>query len=483
MRPLSGGLFVVAAILLIPAPQTVAAERERPNVLFLLSDDQRYDTIRALGNEHIQTPHLDKLVQRGFVFTNTFCMGSMSPAVCLPSRAMLMAGRTLFHTPTNLKDTPILPEVLRQSGYATFGTGKWHNGPSAYARGFTHGGAIFYGGMSNHLKVPIFDFHPAGRYPAADHRLGSRFSSELFADAAIEFLTNDRDEKPFFMYVAFTAPHDPRMAPDKYRALYDPETIPLPESFLPVHPFNNGELRIRDEKLAPWPRTPEIVREHTAEYYAMITHMDAQIGRILAALEASGQAENTIVVFSSDHGLAVGRHGLLGKQNLYDHSIRPPLIFAGPGVPEGRRSDALCYLFDIFPTLCELCGLEIPRTVEGRSLAGILHGEEDGGRDVIFGAYRNVQRMIRTERWKLIRYPQIHKTQLFDLRNDPHELHDLAMNPDHSSQVRELLERLERLQRELDDDQPLTAKTKAPLTIDLVEPATNRQTRRNSAGD
>ncbi|KPL09411.1 hypothetical protein AMJ85_06655, partial [candidate division BRC1 bacterium SM23_51] len=332
---------------------------KRPNVLFLFSDDQRHDTIRALGNKEILTPNMDSLVRAGVSFTHACIMGSMRGAVCMPSRAMLMSGRTLFHVPEDLAGTTTFPELLKEAGYATFGTGKWHNQPESFARSFTTGGKIFFRGMSNHLQVPVCDFSPDGKYPKNKRYMGEKFSSELFSDAAIEFLRQHKGDQPFLAYVSYTAPHDPRMAPKKYADMYDPEKITLPKNFMPEHPFDNGEMKVRDEGLAPWPRTPEIVRQHIADYYAMITHLDAQIGRVLAALEETGHAQDTIIIFSGDNGLAVGQHGLLGKQNLYEHSGCVPLIISGPGLPEGEKRDALCYLLDVFPTLCDLVGLAV----------------------------------------------------------------------------------------------------------------------------
>src|SRR5262249_51568247 len=161
---------------------------------------------------------------------------------------------------------------------------------------------------------------------------------------------------------------------------------------LPQHPFDNGDMKGRDEKLAPWPRTPAVVRRHLADYYAMISHLDAQVGRILDALAASKRAANTIVVFAGDNGLAVGKHGLMGKQTVYDHSIRVPLLLSGPGIPRRQRSQALVYLFDLFPTLADLAGVKAPPTVEGTSLLPILSGKKKNVRDSVFAAYRDVQR-------------------------------------------------------------------------------------------
>jgi len=424
-----------------------------PNILFLFTDDQRFDTIHALGNKEIVTPNMDSLVHNGVSFTHASIMGSMSGAVCMPSRAMLMSGRTLFRAPDDLADTITFPEILHEAGYTTFGTGKWHNGPASFAKGFTTGSKIFFGGMSNHLKVPVHDFDPTGKYLQEKKYIGKKFSSELFSNAAIKALREYKDDKPFLMYVSYTAPHDPRMAPKEYEDMYKPKELNLPENFMPEHPFDNGELVIRDEKLAPWPRTPEIVRQHIAAYYAMITHLDVYIGKLLETLKETGHADNTIIIFAGDNGLAVGQHGLLGKQNLYEHSIRVPLVITGPNIPKGKKSDALCYLLDIFPTLCELTGLPIPKTVEGKSLVPAITGEKQHLRDTLFFAYKNVQRAVCDERYKLIEYfvEGTRRTQLFDLANDRWEVNNLSEAPEHAEQLARLREEMTRWQKEVAD--------------------------------
>jgi len=431
--------------------------RKRPNILFLFTDDQRFNAVHALGNPEVKTPNIDRLVRQGTAFTHAHIMGSMSGAVCMPSRAMLLSGRTLFHLHRDGRDIPsehiTLPELFRQNGYVTFGTGKWHNGRAAFARSFSTGGKIFFGGMSNHLKVPVYDFDPSGEYPHEKQYIGEKFSSELFSDAVIDFLENDSGDAPFFAYVSYTAPHDPRMAPPEYAKMYPPDRVTLPENFMPRHPFDNGEMKIRDEKLAPWPRTPEVIRQHIAAYYAMITHLDDQIGRVLQALEKSGKAENTIVIFASDNGLAVGQHGLMGKQNLYDHSIRVPLVFSGPGIPVGEKRDALCYLLDIYPTLCDMVGLKTPGSVEGMSLMPIISHQKDQIRDSLFFAYKHFQRGVRKDGWKLIKYnvKGQQTTQLFHVQNDPWELHNLANEPAYSGQLQSMTSLLEQWMHNIDD--------------------------------
>ncbi len=438
---------------------------QKPNILFLVSDDQRADTISAYRNPHIQTPAMDRLVKSGFNFRNAYCMGSTHGAVCQPSRAMFLSGRTLYRVPMDLKGVKILPEVLGEAGYVTFGTGKWHNGKQSFARGFQKGTAVFLGGMSNHLKVPVVDLKLDGT--VTKQRPGEKFSSELFADAAIGFLKAHKGDRPFFAYVSFTAPHDPRMPPEEFLKMVDPAKLPLPENFLPQHPFHNGWMTGRDEALAPWPLTPEVMREQLAEYYGMVTHLDRELGRILKVLEETGHAKNTIIVFTSDQGLAVGSHGLLGKQNLYEHSMGTPLVISGPGIPAGS-SNALVYLYDLFPTLCELAGASLPEKVEGMSLAPIWRGERDSIRGSLFTTYENLQRAVRDERWKLIRYPQINKTQLFDLKSDPHELKNLADDPSQARRVEELMKLLREWQEKTGDQQSLTSEKPKAAEIDLT---------------
>lgn len=463
-----GRILFVGALLIATFGLRAA---ERPNVLFLFSDDQRRDTIGALGNPHIQTPNLDRLVNEGVSFSQAYCMGSMSGAVCAPSRIMVMTGRTLWRIhdwdqkgriyDMKNNDDVLLPEVFRYNGYDTFGTGKNHNGRGWFHRSFTHGKSIFFGGMGSHTEIEVHNYDPSGEYGDKVKRKMKAFSSTEFANATIDFLRQRQgDAKPFFAYVPFTAPHDPRTPPGKYATMYDPAKLPLPKNFMPVHPFDNGQIFIRDENLAPHPRTEAVVRKHLAAYYGMITHMDAQIGRILKALKDAGEYKNTIIVFAGDHGLGMGSHGLLGKQNVYEHSMGAPLIFAGPGIPQGKKTAAMAYLLDIFPTLCEMTGLEIPLGVEGRSLWPVMNPKSrpvQQVRDSIYLAYLDVQRAIRDDRYKLIRYPKINKTQLFDLRTDPDELKDLSGNPKHAKTVARLMNLLATRQKMLGDTAPLTS--------------------------
>jgi arylsulfatase A-like enzyme len=295
----------------------------------------------------------------------------------------------------------------------------------------------------------------------ADHIHAGHHSTDIIAEAIIRFIDAQDGQTPFFAYSAFLAPHDPRTMPAKYLAMYPPETMRLPANYQPCHAFDNGELRVRDELLAPFPRTAAEVRRHLAEYYAMITHLDDRIGDILAALKRRGLAENTVVVLAGDNGLALGQHGLFGKQSLYEHSTRVPLIFAGPGVPKGARREALVYLLDIFPTLCELSGVPVPASVEGQSLVPVLQ-QGAPGRDSLYLAYKELHRGVRTSRHKLIEYVvqgRHSMTQLFDLQADPAETRNLANDPAHAALLASLRAELLRLRDAWDDQASTWGKT------------------------
>jgi arylsulfatase A-like enzyme len=221
-------------------------------------------------------------------------------------------------------------------------------------------------------------------------------------------------------------------------------------------------MTVRDEQLAPWPRTPEVIRRHLADYYACITCLDYHFGRIIDCLKQLGQFDNTIIIFAGDNGLSLGEHGLMGKQNLYEFGgMHVPLVVAGPGIRQGR-TDAFVYLHDLFPTICELSGAGVPAAVDGISLLPLLAGKADKTRATMFTAYKDVQRSLRDDRWKLIRYPQINKSQLFDLQEDPHELNNLADQPAHAVKVVELMARLEQTQKEQGDSCGLTSTNPAP---------------------
>ena len=435
---------------------------KKPNIVFIFADDQRFNTIHALGNDEIITPNLDKLVEKGTSFTNAYIMGGTSPAVCMPSRAMLVTGRYLFNLEKQGKEIPenheILGETLQMAGYNTFGTGKWHNGRKSFARSFNAGDNIFFGGMCDPWNVPANHYDPGGKYDKKVPFIENPFSSnkveyrqcefvadgshaiDLFSEAAENYIQNYSSDKPFFMYVSYTSPHDPRSTYNKYRSMYDTANISIPPNFLPEHPFDNGEMRIRDEKLAGFPRTKSEVKIHIRDYYAMITHLDEKIGEIMEELDKKGELENTVFIFSGDNGLALGQHGLMGKQNVYEHSVKVPLIFSGKNIPKGKTNPAFCYLLDIYPTICEMLDLPIPASVNGKSFWQCVEIGQPAHREFMYFGYRDLHRALRQNEFKIIEYKinDERYTQLFNLKEDPYEMNNLSTDEKYVEKLKEL---------------------------------------------
>lgn len=443
------------------------ASGKRPNIIFLFADDQRADTIGAHGNPHIKTPNLDRLSEAGFSFRNNYCAGSFSGAVCVASRAMLMTGRhwMMIKDRKAWKGMATFPELLAKDGYTTFAVGKWHNGSKTLARSFQSGKSVFTGGMADHTKVPLCDLTTDGTL--VNKRIGKEFSSTEFATAAIDFLESPQGKKPFFLYVAFTAPHDPRNPPEAYRKMYYNHRPPLPENYLPVHPFWNAPQVTggRDEGLAPWPRTKEIIRDQLCDYYGLITQLDEQVGRIMTALEKSPYADNTIVIYTADHGLAMGSHGLLGKQNVYEQSMSSPLIIKGPGIPVNQSSTAFTYVHDLYATVCAFTGTAPPEEIDAKDLSPIMQDKMAAVHDSVFLPFLKNQLAVNDGRWKLHVYPQINHRLLFDLKNDPHEIHNLAENPEYRTQAERMAGLMKSWQQRLGDATPLRSTKPKPKEV------------------
>jgi arylsulfatase A-like enzyme len=462
------GLAVVgmtAGLLGIPDARA-ASEKEKPNILFIFADDLSYETIGAYGMLDIDTPNLDKLVERGTSFTHAYNMGAYSGAVCAASRAMLNSGRSVWNTVSHpmdqdMKAGRMWSQLMKTSGYRTYMTGKWH--VRIPAEDVFDVAVDVRGGMPKQTSEgygrPKDEQDYANGWKPWETQYGGFWEggkhwSEVVADHGIDFLKESAEsDQPFFMYLAFNAAHDPRQAPKEYVDRYPLERIKLPENMLPEYPHAAAICgkRLRDERLCPYPRTEYSVKVNRQEYFALITHMDDQIGRILKALEETGQADSTYIVFTADHGLACGHHGLLGKQNMYDHSVRVPFMVVGPDVKAGSQNKEPIYLQDIVPTTLELAGCSIPEHVEFKSLLPMLRGEAYQGRDAIYGAYMRKQRMITKDGWKLIYYPTIGVNRLFKLNADPLEQRDLASNPEYAPKISELRGELEKLSIALKD--------------------------------
>lgn len=442
----------------------------RPNFIVLLSDDQTFRALGMASGGAVKTPNLDRLARRGLTFNRCFNQGGWSGAVCIPSRMMLNTGRTLWdcrdgQTSGVHPGAALWGETLGRSGYDTYMAGKWHLPEAALKRSFLrlgpltggflpstpHGGPAYHRPAAGNAWTPD---DPAWKGHWMEDASGTTHSTVRIADAACDFLRERTaaSPKPYFMYVAFNAPHDPRQAPREFLELYPASRIAIPPNFLPQHPFLiERDFLGRDEILAPYPRTEGVIRTHLQEYYAIVSHLDHHIGRILDALDASGEARNTVVVFTSDQGLAVGQHGLMGKQNLYEHSLRVPFIMVGPGVPRGRRSDALVHHHSLFATTCEMAGIPVPSSVQFPSLVPLITGERRQLQEAVGGAFLDRQRSIRTDRWKLIRTPSAGEVQLFDLKSDPWERLNLARNPRHSGTLAAMDARLDQWMIEVHD--------------------------------
>ena len=463
-----------------------AAESRAPNVLLIVSDDQRPDTIHALGNAVISTPALDELARTGAAFPRAIAANPH----CVPSRAEILTGASGFRNGSPPFGRAIRPEMallaktLQQAGYHTWYSGKWMNDGTPKTRGYEETGALFSAGGAAGAALTLprahngravtgyngwtFKRDDGTAEPAKGIGLTGSTDRHI-ADGAIGFILR-QPSRPFFLHVNFTAPHDPLHLPPGFERKYAPEAMPLPANFRSAHPFDHGNAGQRDELLLPLPRTAADVQREIAAYYAVISNLDQQIGRLLAALRQTSQDRNTLIIFTSDHGLALGSHGLMGKQNMYEHTIGVPFLIAGPGVPAGRQFKAQIYLRDLFPTLCEVAGIPVPPTVEGRSLWPVLSGRVHSLYPEVYAYWHRgdrepvpTQRMVRTDRWKLIHYAHLDRYQLFDLVNDPHELQDLADAPAHSTVRGDLEQKLRAwFAPRLNSDPPANRQGKSP---------------------
>ena len=469
----------------------------KPNIVFLYADDFAYWAINALGNEIIQTPNLDKLVAQGVSFSNAFNMGGWNGAICIASRSMLISGRSIWKANeinrqwgegNTAAHSQTWGRLMSNAGYNTFATGKWHiqadpeqvfeetvninpggmppdhltGTPGLYdrVREAYANGEDFYALLPPGYNRPLSETDDS--WTASDPAHNGYWTdgthwSEVQRGDAVNFIdAASRSEDPFFLYLAFNAPHDSRQSPKEFLDLYPLEDIPLPENWLPEYPYLDemGDLRVmRDEMLGPVPRTPYAIRTHIREYYAIISHLDAQIGLILQALEEKELMDNTYIFFTGDNGLSVGQHGLLGKQNMFDHSIHVPLLAAGPDLPSGTEVSSDIYLQDIMATSLSLAGIEKPDFVDFNSFLNLANGvaSELPLPNGVYGAYMDTQRMIRKDGFKLILYPRNRELLLFDLNADPLEMNDLSDNSQSAAKVRNLFEGLLSLQAQMED--------------------------------
>lgn len=475
------GLIVVSSLSLVGQPISQdqideRADEKRPNVLFIMVDDQSaFDLGLYNPNSELETPNIDRLAREGMTLDAAYHMGSFSGAVCSPSRHMVMTGRTLWHLPIGPGKTSCpenceqfsMAAVFNNAGYDTMRTCKKGNSYPAANRQFS----------------VVKDASKRGG--TAD--TGSAWHGKQVLDY-LEQRQNAKDEDPFLIYFGFSHPHDVRDGTPELLKKYgatnhtDKERVPpenpnqprLPDNYLPQHPFPIGHPRLRDEVNVSgvWKRRDETtMRNELGRQFACSENIDLQIGKVLDKLESMGELENTYVIYTSDHGIAIGRHGLQGKQNLYEHSWRVPMVVKGPGIEPGTRADGNVYLLDSLATICDLVGIDPPASQEGKSFKAVLEGKESTIRDVLYGAYcggtKPGIRSVRKGEWKLIKYDvldgDVRETQLFDLSNNPHEFlgeharkenpraTDLAEVPEYAEKLAEMESLLLEEMRRLDD--------------------------------
>jgi choline-sulfatase len=430
-------LVFLSALLCLPCLPWSAHAATRPNILFIIVDDQSPLDFKLYNpRSTLRTPNIDRLAAQGMVLDRAYHMGSFMSAVCVPSRHMIKTGRTLWHlpiAPEAAKHCP--PDVLQhtiaavfnRAGYDTMRTGK---------RGTSYEDA-------NKLFTVRRDAPgQTGTEPGGTAWHGQQVLDYLDERAAAQ----DRD--PFLIYFGFSHPHDPRNAREEFLANYgavnhdDPATLPpasakqppLPVNYLPAHPFPTTLLPDqRDETKVSgvWTNRDErTICNEIGREFACAEDIDTQIGRVLKKLEAMGELENTWIFYASDHGIAIGRHGLQGKQNLYEPSWRVPFIVKGPSVRPGTRAPGNIYLLDVLATLCDIAGIPAPPTNEGLSFRPVLEGRRQTVRDVLYGVHgggtKPGMRCVRKGDWKLIKYDgnggTVRETQLFNLAENPHEL-------------------------------------------------------------
>lgn len=455
---------------------------ERPHIIFIITDQQRFDTIRALGFPYMDTPHLDRLVNEGVSFTNCH----ITAPSCAPSRASVFTGY-YPHTTGILKNadrwTHSWVEDLARAGYYCVNVGKMHTWPYATPLGFHERFVVENKDryLENRYYFDEWDKALAARrlvkqqreyyrsLPDYRARMGAfewalpeDLHSDMFVGnfAAWWLRAKPKSEQPLFMQIGFPGPHPPYDPTPGYLAPYLAKELPLPhvtdeELAQQPPPFlamrrHNHEVD-HDSVVHLLHPTPAQLHRQRAHYFANVSMIDHQVGAILAALDDKGYLDNAVVIFASDHGDALGDHGHSQKWTMYDVITRVPLIVWSPGrFAEGRRSDALCQLMDIGPTILELAGVTPPPSCEAVSLRPALEGHEWFGREAVFAEHSRdgilqtteYMSMVRTHEWKLVHFLDEPFGQLFDLKHDPGERHNLWDNRAYGARKRGLLNTL-----------------------------------------
>jgi choline-sulfatase len=452
--------LVLLVIVFAASPVALAQQSSRPNVLLLMSDDLA-TTLGCYGHLQAKTPNIDALSKRGVLFERAYCQFPH----CNPSRSSMLSGfRPNTTRVTNNEDNlyenipgvVTLPHLFRQHGYATARCGKiFHLGVPTGLESMDDPQAWDFG-------TPFKDERPFPRARVssvkvvAGNKEGLRWTETTgaeddlvdgnFAKTAVEWLEKRDPSRPFFLAVGFHRPHLPLVAPAKYFDLYPLDAITLPaepqddESDIPLPARNGSVLNYAITA------TPDQRRAAIRGYLACVSYVDAQVGRVLDAVQRLGLAENTIIVFASDHGWHLGEHKLWHKRSLFEECARVPFIVVAPGAEaSGKRSAGLVELLDVFPTLCDLAGVPAPAELQGKSLRPVLNDASAKLHDAAFTQARrgpNAEiwgRSVRTERWRYTEWDEgAAGVELYDHDNDPHEYTNLAKDPRHAAVMKEL---------------------------------------------
>lgn len=452
-------LPLLAACLAVVSSVSCAAAT-RPNVLLLMSDDLAA-TLGCYGHPEAQTPHLDALAQRGVLFSRAYCQFPH----CNPSRASMLSGLRPGATRvtnnednlyTNIPDVLTLPHHFRDQGYATARCGKiFHLGVPSGLESMDDPQAWDFGTpFKSELPYPpkrdsIVNIKTGKRQglgwqeiPGGDEQL----CDGAFAATAIDWLEQRDTTKPFFLAVGFHRPHLPLVAPAEYFDRYPFDSITLPDA--PADDEADIPLPARNGAVPGYTlsATPDQRRAAIRAYLACVSYVDAQAGRLLAALRRLGLEENTIVVFASDHGWHLGEHGLWHKRSLFEESARVPFIVRAPGMKaNGRRCDSLIELLDVYPTLCDLCGIPAPAHLQGKSLRPLLSDPTATLHDAALTQARRGAdaehwgRTVRTTRWRCTEWDEGRSgIELYDHDTDPREYTNLATDPKHADTLAKL---------------------------------------------
>jgi arylsulfatase A-like enzyme len=435
---------------------------DRPNILLILPDQMRASAMGCMGNTQVQTPHIDRLASEGILFRKTYA----NVPVCCPARAILMTGtyphvNGMIANDLRLREEQVtIAELLQQHGYRTGFIGKWHldggpRDPGYVPPGPRRQGFEFWAAYECHHK----HFQPTYFRDTPEMITKDQFEPEASCDFAIEFLESQPKDRPFFLTLQLGPPHDPYGAPEAYMNKYPPERIRPPENWRPGSETRPAAARPQNKALMNRNVAPGGLEE-IAAYYAAITAVDDQVGRLLQKLHELGLDSNTLILFTSDHGDMLGSHGMRRKRKPHDESARVPGILRWPAkIPRGQVVDTLLSHVDMPPTLLGLAGITIPAQMQGANLAPVALGQTRLGPEAvllqIFVPFHPDQisqgwRGLITANHTYARYRD-EAWVLFDDQADPDQMHNLVADPASAALQRELDAKLTRWMQEKGD--------------------------------